>query len=264
MIFASIFVICTCYSSIVAAQGWWRPQVGNTWQYQIDGSGQIDTSIVADVFDVDLVGTDQSVIDRLHALVRRVVCYMSVGSFENYAADAAKFPASVIGSVYDGYPNERWLDVRRLDILLPIMRARMDLCKAKRFDAVEPDNMMIYDVENSGFTITKEENLKYVRMLALEAHARGLAIGIKNSPDDLPDLIDHFDFAVVEDFFHENVAPNYSAMTARGKPVFAVEYSHIVSPQLFMNTYCPLAKQLRYNLILKEQGVTAKRQGCPA
>ncbi len=71
----------------------------------------------------------------------------------------------------------------------------------------------------SGFTITKEENLKYVRMLALEAHARGLAIGIKNSPDDLPDLIDHFDFAVVEDFFHENVAPNYSAMTARGKPV---------------------------------------------
>jgi hypothetical protein len=148
----------------------------------------------------------------------------------------------------------------------------------------------------SGFTISKEENLKYVRMLALEAHARGLAIGIKNSPDDLADLIDHFDFAVIEDFFHENVAPNYSPMIARGKPVystwscktistglilsefvsnyasvfcttdpvFAVEYSHVVSPQLFTNTYCPLAKQLRYNLILKEQGVTPKRQACPA
>jgi hypothetical protein len=30
---------------------------------------------------------------------------MSVGSFESYAADAAKFPASVIGRVYDGYPS---------------------------------------------------------------------------------------------------------------------------------------------------------------
>jgi hypothetical protein len=30
------------------------------------------------------------------------------------------------------------------------MRARLDLCKAKRFDGVEPDNMMMYNVENSG------------------------------------------------------------------------------------------------------------------
>ncbi len=90
----------------------------------------------------------------------------------------------------------------------------------------------------SGFTITKEENLQYVRMLALEAHARGLAIGIKNSPDDLPDLIDHFDFAVVESFFYGNVAPNFSAMTARGKPVqldWVVQ--KLFSPVNLMNLY---------------------------
>jgi hypothetical protein len=41
--------------------------------------------------------------------------------------------------------DEKWLDVRQIAILGPIMSARMDVCKSKGFDAVEPDNMMVYN-----------------------------------------------------------------------------------------------------------------------
>src|SRR5215510_7995573 len=61
-------------------QSWWHPTVGLTWQWQI-GDNDIDTSIEADVYDIDLY-VDQSIIDELHAKGRKVICYVSVGSWE--------------------------------------------------------------------------------------------------------------------------------------------------------------------------------------
>ncbi len=53
--------------------------MGLTWQWQI-GDLDIDTAIQADVYDIDLY-VDQAIIDELHAQGRKVICYMSVGSF---------------------------------------------------------------------------------------------------------------------------------------------------------------------------------------
>jgi hypothetical protein len=157
---------------------------------------------------------------------------------------------------------EKWLDVRQLDILAPIMRARLDLCKAKKFDAVEPDNMMVFD-QDSGFKISLAQNLVYVRWLANEAHARGLAIGIKNAPGQVAALVDSFDFAIVESSFYFKEATNFKPLIAKGKPVFACEYKDHTSDSQFKNTVCPLAKSLKYNVILKDVDLTAPRQICP-
>ena len=54
--------------------------------------------------------------------------------------DAGAFPDAVKGDS-NGWSGERWLDIRRLDVLGPIMQRRLDLCKQKGFDAVEPDNV---------------------------------------------------------------------------------------------------------------------------
>jgi hypothetical protein len=51
------------------------------------------------------------------------------------------------------YLIEKWLDIRRIDLLAPILRARLDLCNVKGFDAIEPDNIEIYD-NNTGFPLT--------------------------------------------------------------------------------------------------------------
>jgi hypothetical protein len=47
----------------------------------------------------------------------------------------------VVGAPLEGWAGERWLDVRRLDLLGPILERRLDVCQAKGFDGVEFDNV---------------------------------------------------------------------------------------------------------------------------
>ena len=66
---------------------------------------------------------------------------MSVGSWENWRPDKGRFPKRVLGRNCYGWPGEKWLGIRDLDALAPIMESRMDVYAEKGFDAVEPDNM---------------------------------------------------------------------------------------------------------------------------
>lgn len=70
-----------------------------------------------------------------------MICYFSGGSSRAYLTTSATSTSSVLGTTLGGYPDERWLDVRRLAILGPIMTARMDLAVQKGCDAVDSDNM---------------------------------------------------------------------------------------------------------------------------
>jgi hypothetical protein len=100
----------------------WQPTPGTSWQWQLFGT--IDTSFDVDMYDIDLVETPQSVIDALHGDGRIVICYFSAGSWENYRPDKAAFPSSVKGKTLDGWPDEKWLDIRQISTLAPIMSAR--------------------------------------------------------------------------------------------------------------------------------------------
>ena len=240
-----------------SASSWWHPTVGLSWQWQI-GNNDIDTSIAADVYDIDLY-VEQSVIDELHAKGRKVICYISVGSWEDWRPDKDKFPPEVLGRDYEGWRGERWLDIRQIDKLAPIMLARLDLCKAKGFDALEPDNMEVY-TNNTGFPLTYEDQLKYALWLAEEAHKRGLAIGIKNVPDQVKDLVEQFDFAITEDAFYYDWADAMLPFIEAGKPVFAAEYTDLGGD---FESYCRKARELKFNTILKNRGLDAWIQTCP-
>ncbi|MGB8252431.1 MAG: endo alpha-1,4 polygalactosaminidase, partial [Anaerolineaceae bacterium] len=168
-------------SSAENSLDWWHPTPGLTWQWHLSDP-PVDTGVDAQVYDIDLFDNESSVIQELHGQGRKVICYISVGSWEDWRPDADQFPVEVLGNDYEGWPGEKWLDIRRIDLLAPIMRARLDLCKARGFDGVEPDNIEIYD-NDTGFPLTYTDQLTYARWLADEAHSRGLAIGIKNAPD---------------------------------------------------------------------------------
>jgi len=236
---------------------WWQPAPGLTWQWEL-GDEDIDTSIEADVYDIDLY-VDQSIIDALHAKGRKVICYISVGSWEDWRPDKDQFPPEVLGKDYDGWPGERWLDIRQLDKLAPIMRARLDLCQSKGFDAVEPDNMEIY-TNDTGFLLTYEDQLKYALWLADEAHQRGLAIGVKNAPDQVKDLVDHFDFAITEDAFYYDWAEEMKPFIEVGKPVFAAEYTDLGGD---FESYCRKSRELKFSTILKNRDLDAWIRTCP-
>ncbi len=245
-------------SSPSISKNWWRPTVGLAWQWQLS-EPPVDTSIDADVYDIDIFDNDASVIADLHAKGRKTIGYINVGSWEDWRPDKAQFPPALLGDDYEGWPGEKWLDIRRLDLLAPIMRARLDICKAKAFDAVEPDNMEIHS-NGSGFPITYDDQLKYALWLADEAHQRGLAIGIKNAADQVKDLLDHFDFAIVEDYFFYGWQEKMMPFIQAGKPVFAAEYD---DTGVDFAAACTKARELRFSIIQKHRILTAYRVTCP-
>ncbi len=238
---------------------YWKPEPGASWQWQLafdSGASSINTSIPASIYDIDGFTTSQSTMDTLHAQGRRTICYFSAGSYENGRPDSAQFPAAVLGKVLDGWPDEKWLDIRRIDLLAPIMTARMDMCKAKGFDAIEPDNVDGY-TNATGFPLTAADQLAYNRWLAQQAHARGLSIALKNDIDQIPDLWQDFDFAINEQCFQYGECGNYvTYFTSKGKAVFNVEYS------LSKNQFCSQAKSYNFSSLKKTLNLTSLWDPC--
>jgi hypothetical protein len=117
----------------------WIPAAQSTFAIQYDG--KLDLSVDADTYDLDGFDTKADTVSQLHQDNRHVVCYISAGTWENWRPDAKQFPKSVIGNPDGHWKGERWLDVRQLSILEPIMAARFQMCAQKGFDAVDPDNI---------------------------------------------------------------------------------------------------------------------------
>jgi hypothetical protein len=234
----------------------WQPTLNTSWQWQL--SGRLDPTVKVAMYDVDLFETTAEEVATLRTQGSRVICYMSAGSWEEWRPDADQFPAEVIGVNYEGWPGEKWLDIRRIDLLGPIMRARLDLCQAKGFDAVEPDNIDGY-TNTTGFPLTYQHQLAYNIWLANEAHARGLAIGLKNNPEQVADLLPYFDFTLTEDCFDQGWCDQMARFVAVGKAVFAAEYT---DTGMTTDQFCPQANSLNFNGLLKHRNLDAWRQSC--
>lgn len=235
---------------------WWHPAAGLSWQWQL--TGKFDFDVVSDVIDIDL-DVDASTVDFFHQRGTSVICYISVGSYENWRNDADQFPEEVLGNDYEGWTGEKWLDIRRIDLLAPIMRARLDRCAENGFDAVEPDNIEVY-TNDTGFPLTYEDQLRYARWLAEEAHARGLAIGLKNAPDQVKDLVDLYDFAITEDAFYYGWAELMYPFIEASKPVFAAEYTDLPGD---FDAFCQRSRELGFSTILKHRDLNAWMRTCP-
>ncbi|GAB4532542.1 MAG: endo alpha-1,4 polygalactosaminidase [Anaerolineales bacterium] len=240
-------------ATVIPAPPWWQPAPGTSWQWQL--SGAIDTSPDVQMYDIDLFDAPQSVIDQLHADGRTVICYFSAGSWEDWRPDAGDFPAAVLGNPLQGWPGEKWLDIRQMDTLTPIMRARLDLAVNKHCDGVEPDNVDGY-TNDTGFPLTAADQLTYNRFLASEAHARGLSIGLKNDLDQIPDLLPDFDWALNEECFTYGECSLLTPFVQAGKAVFGVEYD--------LNTaaFCPQANALNFDFLKKHWELDAWRVAC--
>jgi hypothetical protein len=244
------------YLPLIATPASWKPPLNTSWQWQLDGT--IDQTINAVMFDLDLFDTEASLVAALHAQGRKVVCYISVGSWEEWRPDADQFPPAVMGNDYEGWPGEKWLDIRQIDQLAPIMRARLDTCRARGFDGIEPDNIEGY-TNDTGFPLTAQDQLTYNIWLAKEAHERGLSIGLKNDSDQVAELLPYFDWALTEDCFDQGWCDQLTPFVTAGKAVFAAEYTDtgVTTAQ-----FCPQANALNFNGILKHRNLDAWRQAC--
>ena len=204
---------------------WLQLGVDATWQWQLQpgANGEINTSYDVDVYDVDLFDVPDSLIEQLHAVGRHVICYFSAGTYEDFRDDADEFAAEDLGNALDEFADERWLDVRSENVRR-IMLNRLDLAAARDCDGVEPDNVDGY-ANDPGFDLTAENQIDFNVFLAEAAHERGLAVGLKNALDEIPELVDFFDFSVNEQCHEFDECDLLQPFLDAGKPVFNAEYA---------------------------------------
>jgi hypothetical protein len=192
-----------------------------TWQWQL--SNTLNLSYDVSLYDIDLFDSTPSIIRTLHDKGKIVICYFSAGSYENWRSDAGEFPDTVQGESLEGWEGEQWLDIRS-DRVRTIMQKRLDLAQQKGCDGVEPDNVDGY-INDTGFSLTDEDQKAYNLFLAQEAHKRGLLIGLKNDLEQVEELYRFFDFAVNEQCHEYNECDMLLPFTEAGKPVFNAEYA---------------------------------------
>lgn len=231
----------------------WMPTPGLSWQIQYDGP--IDTDVEAEVFDLDWQDTPAETARALKDRGKRLICYINAGAWENWRADSKAFPSAVIGKTMADWPAEKWLDIRRHEVLLPLMIARINTCRLKGFDAIDPDNIDGY-TQDTGFPLTKQNAQTYFEALAAAAHERGLSIGLKNAQGLLAQSSRIADFAVNEQCLQYHDCDAYGSLLGAGKAVFHIEYKGT------LEQVCA-ASPAGFSTIMKPVKLTAQRRSCP-
>jgi len=201
---------------------WPRFTVNTTWNWQL--SGELNAEPDADVYVVDMFAQlQEKSIEPLHALGRQVICYFSAGTYEPWRPDEALFTQFELGKPYIGFDNENWLNINNPEIV-KLMVNRLNIAVTLGCDGVELDNVDAF-VNDTGFNITQNDALIYTRILANEAHKRGLAVALKNNVELVEDVVDYFDLLINEECFQYNECEGYLPIIEAGKPVFNAEYT---------------------------------------
>jgi hypothetical protein len=232
---------------------------GTSWQWQL-GGGKLDETVLDKVdntkkmYDIDLFNNDAATIARLHAKNITVICYMETGAWESYRPDAELYPQGVLGASVEGYPEERFVDVRQTDILLPILTARLDLAVSKGCDGIEPDLDDTYNGYATGFPLTMADQLAFNQAVADAAHHRGLSIGLKNgaSADGSFEraMVEFTDWALNEECNTFDECAGYSAFIDQNRAVFQVEYMRPNGTQ--PADFCPQDNAANFDGLLKD------------
>ncbi|XP_014784752.1 uncharacterized protein LOC106879613 isoform X2 [Octopus bimaculoides] len=199
---------------------WWQFEPGMTWQWQL--TSPLDLTYEVEMYDVDLYDTYKPQFDYLKKSHILVVCYISVGTWENWRPDAHSFPNSTLGKPLSKWPGERWLDIRSPDVKR-IISQRIELARRRGCDGIEPDNIDAYENDN-GLGLTANDQLQYNIWLSVEAHSRNLSIGLKNDPNQAAKLEKYFDWALTESCMKYKECDLFKPFIQNNKAVFHVEY----------------------------------------
>uniref|UniRef100_A0A7V4E2H8 Endo alpha-1,4 polygalactosaminidase n=1 Tax=candidate division WOR-3 bacterium TaxID=2052148 RepID=A0A7V4E2H8_UNCW3 len=229
--------------------------------YYIQYTGDINLNRTEKVYDLDLFEAPKWVVDSLKKKGKIVIAYINVGAYENWRPDAKDFPPEILGNEYKGWPGERWIDIRQIDKIAPIIRRRFDLAVEKGFDGIHPDNIDAFENE-TGFNITYEDQLRYNLWLSQEAHKRNLIIAQKNVPSMAKDLYKYYDFAILENCFIEGWCNTFALYYINNsKPVFAIEYFEN-NPNI--ESVCRYSKLSKIYFIFKSLDLDYKTATCTA
>jgi hypothetical protein len=206
---------------------------------------------------------------RIHAQGRRAICYIDAGSYEDWRPDLRGFRRAhpgLIGGRVPGWSHQWWLDFRATGVVYPIMRARMEMCRARGYDGIQFDDLVAYEPgSHQGFSppITAAQTVAFGAWLANEAHRHGLSAAFENAIEIAPRLQPYYDRAIFEDCtqYHECFASGLESFLKAGKFVAAVEYTDNRGHDL---SWCGNGSLDRGTVgMLKQRPLDAPRWPCP-
>lgn len=206
------------------------------WDWQIGASSDSAIGLPggANLIDLDGFTVSAGKIAALKSQGVYTVCYLDVGSYEPGRPDSAQYPGYLKLQQDPDWPAEYFLDINDVfkpnSVLASLLTARMQMCKTKGFDAVEPDNLQ-NDENVSGGRITAQQQLDFNSWIADRAHATGLAVFQKNGPDKIlktdssgKAMVDKFDGILNEQCQEYGECAALAEYTKRGKLALDVEY----------------------------------------
>ncbi len=180
---------------------WYPPHMDSTghpmrwdWQIGLNAPRQRTGAHAVDIYDVDGFLTTPAQLRTIHRTWQaatlahpRTACYLDL-AWEDYRPDGSPtteggaWPGRTLGNVYYGYPQERWVDLRQLSALKPMIDARIAMCARKGFDAVELDDIDSFEpASTSGFNLTSGDAQNFLRYAFNEIHRQGMTALWKNT-----------------------------------------------------------------------------------
>lgn len=205
---------------------WWKPTSSSSisWNWIIGGD---PASVARPPYVYDIQGdsgTAAANVAKIHANGGKAICYIDVGTYEPDRSDLALIPTKDIGAAVQGWPGEKWLNIADIPGLTPMVTSRMQTCKSKGFDAIEPDNIDGYS-NSSGFPLTAANQLAYNQFLAATAHGLNMSIGLKNDLDQSSALQPYFDWILNEECNSFSECSGLTPFVSANKAAFNAEYS---------------------------------------
>ena len=255
----------------------WRPAADKPISFHWVLGGTIDTNDpvqmglrdfsgatlpAPDVYDIDGEYNTAATVSYLHSIGKKVICYFDAGVYETYRSDAAKFQAlspQIWGNADQGWDGSFWLDIRRVNELEPIIRSRIQMCKDKGFDSIEPDEITNWS-NNPGFPITYNDQIVYNKAVARWAHETGLSIGLKGDLEQAHDLVTDFDWTLNEECYQYSECtsitnsgpgadgkdyPGLQLFVQANKAVWVAEYNNFNAAQ--WTNICADSKTNKFN-----------------
>jgi hypothetical protein len=252
----------------------YAPRPLTPWQIQL--SGDVDTSILSIFYMIVDADVKQSIKQELMNRDVRIGCYLEGGvssdkrgdesRLANYTGDAVsskdKTPPDSGKSLY-------WLDIRERTGLQPVWEERLEAAKQTGCDSIIVSYMDGYKYD-TGFNLTGQDQRDYNIWFAELVHHHNMSVALYNAMDQTSSLAKHFDFAVVTQCF-ETLGLScgqtlYSAYTSERKAVFGVSYLNTqenqvertswYNPSPFMST-CPLTLPLGMAWLYKDTPLNA-------
>jgi hypothetical protein len=148
----------------VSSKQLWQPKVGSPFQIILSSAivlhngqtqsrsssspslgqnAQITFPLVperVEIFDIDLWDNPTETVERLHASGKKVICYFSAGTSEDWRSDFKEFRTQDMGANLPLWKGERWLDIRQRSVW-KIMQKRIELASKRGCDAIDADNI---------------------------------------------------------------------------------------------------------------------------